>query len=66
MCKGHDIELEAQINSNLGNIFGKILKLEQRAVKFYENCLALANTLVPRVMTTVNWYQSAADFLKEV
>lgn len=66
MCKGVDIELEAELNSSLGNVFGKILKLEDRAIKYYEASLALANTLVPRVMTTVEWYKRALDFLKEI
>lgn len=33
MCKGHNIiELEAEIMSNLGNIFGRILKIESKAI----------------------------------
>ncbi len=53
------IELEAEILSLLGKIYGKILKLEDKAKNYYKECFSLTEALKPKLLTNYKWYMDS-------
>jgi hypothetical protein len=51
------IELEAEMLSLLGTIYGRILKLDNRARKYYKACFTLTEALKPKLFTKCKWYK---------
>ena len=66
LSRGVDLELEAHIASDIGEIFYSKFKYEDRSVHFFEHGIALANALVPRVLPSVGWLKNATQRLMEI
>jgi hypothetical protein len=50
------IELEAEMLSLLGTIYGQILK-DNRAIKYNKACFTLTEALKPKLFTKYKWYK---------
>ena len=64
--KHKDTELEAISESNLGNLWSKALKNDKRAKEHLYNCVRVANTLYPRDVHSMPWYNRASNQLQEI
>ena len=66
ICKSKNkhIELEAEVLSLLGTLFGKVLKLKERASKCYKACFQLTEALKPRLFTNCKWYKECVKAIE--
>lgn len=52
-----EIEQEAIAESRLGVVYDKVLKLTNRAKDYFNHTLQLAESMKPRIFTSVDWYK---------
>lgn len=66
ICKSRDnfVELEAEVLSLLGTIYGKILKMKGRAKKYYASCYQLTEALKPKLFTKYKWYKECMSAIE--
>lgn len=64
--KHKDTELEAISEANLGNLWCKALKNDKRAKVHLYNCVRVANTLFPRNVQSMPWFNRASSQLQEI
>ena len=64
--KHQDTELEAISEAHLGNLWSKALKNDKRAKVHLYNCVRVANTLYPRDVQSMPWYNRASVQLQEI
>lgn len=62
--RGNDIEIEAEISSDLGYIYDEILKLKDKAKTNYQNSWHLVDSLRPKVFTRFTWYRRCAQAIQ--
>ena len=59
-----DIEQEAITESRLGVVYDKVLKLTLRAKQYFTHSFELAESLKPRIFTSLEWYKDCTAALK--
>ena len=64
VLNGQDLAIEAEIHSEIGEVYYAYLKQEENAI--FERSIQLANTLKPRIMTTEPWFKRATQRLLEI
>jgi hypothetical protein len=55
--RGQDIECEAEVSSDLGYIYDKVLKDKVKAKSYFQSSWHLADSLRPKIFTRRKWYQ---------
>ena len=54
--RNNDIECEAEVSSELGQIYDEILKIKEKGKEYYQNSFHLAESLKPKIFTKHSWY----------
>lgn len=62
--KGKDIECEAELTSDLGYIYDKVIKNKDKAKDYYKLSWYLADSLRPKVLTHFKWYKRCANAIE--
>ena len=62
--KDKDLELEAEILSNLGLIYADVLKMANRAKTYYYACFSLTESMKPKLFTSHTWYIRCCNAIK--
>jgi hypothetical protein len=65
LIKEHNIEIEAQILSQIGFIYDKVLNMQQEAKKNFYNCFNLAEAMKPKLFTNSSWYIRCTNAMKK-
>jgi hypothetical protein len=63
--RGKDIESEAEISSDLGYVYGNILKLKEKSKNYFHISWHLIDSLRPKVFTRFKWYQRCAQAIQQ-
>ncbi|CAF1124830.1 unnamed protein product [Rotaria sp. Silwood1] len=66
LAKEHDIEgKEARACHHTAVVYEKVLKMTDTAYNYHLRCITLAQTLVPRNLTTHDWYVISSSFVEQ-
>lgn len=65
LLEEEDLEIEAEIHSELGEIYYAFLKMETLALENFKISVRIANAMVPRIMSSVPWYKKASQRVQE-
>lgn len=64
LAREQDVELEAIALSKMGSAYKRVLKNDNQAKTYFTRCIALANSLVPRILTNKDWFVEATDAIQ--
>eukprot|EP00241_Pyramimonas_parkeae_P001883 CAMPEP_0114238878 /NCGR_PEP_ID=MMETSP0058-20121206/8155_1 /TAXON_ID=36894 /ORGANISM="Pyramimonas parkeae, CCMP726" /LENGTH=487 /DNA_ID=CAMNT_0001351009 /DNA_START=155 /DNA_END=1615 /DNA_ORIENTATION=- len=62
--KGQDIPLEAELLSNIGQVFHRVLKMDDKAKHYFQTCLSTALTC-PQNFNNRGWFQTARKAIQQ-
>lgn len=61
---GHEVETEAEVRSDLGFVYEKLLKNKELAKEYYQTSWHLANSCRPMSFIRSEWYQRCVEAIK--
>ncbi|CAF1212792.1 unnamed protein product [Didymodactylos carnosus] len=65
LAKEHDIEGEAQACHYTANVYERIIQMAEVAYIYHLRCVTLAQTMIPRILTGVDWYTTSSTFVQK-
>ncbi|UJR24256.1 hypothetical protein I4U23_027223 [Adineta vaga] len=65
LAREHDIEGEAEAWHLSAKIYQNILKMTDVAYTYHLRCVTLAQTMMPRNLTSINWYVASTTFVQK-
>eukprot|EP01023_Acetabularia_acetabulum_P016279 TRINITY_DN18041_c0_g2_i1.p1 TRINITY_DN18041_c0_g2~~TRINITY_DN18041_c0_g2_i1.p1 ORF type:complete len:440 (-),score=51.60 TRINITY_DN18041_c0_g2_i1:203-1522(-) len=66
LSRENDIETEARVLCQMGEVYFRVLKNADRARALLNRCVYLSTTLFPKIVTTQPWYQKASSILQDI
>jgi hypothetical protein len=63
--RDHDLECEAEVSSDLGYVYDKILKNVKLSKKYFKHAWDLAESLKPKILTKHVWYIRMFNAMKK-